>query len=153
NNRAGDAGGGIETDGSGTTLINPGTVITGNTCVNQGGGIWLDAILVNDTFQGSTLTVDGATISNNQALSAGGGLGGGIGHAGNGQVTIRNSPVASNFAGMNGGGFGDENAQGALNVTNCSFLNNTTAGVGGGITSGGPASISNSTIANNFAGA
>jgi hypothetical protein len=54
---------------------------------------------------------------------------------------------------MNGGGFGDENAQGALSVTNCSFLNNTTAGVGGGITSGGPASIFNSTIANNFAGA
>jgi hypothetical protein len=152
NNRAGDAGGGVETDGSGTTLINTGTFITGNTCVNQGGGIWLDAITVMDTFQGSSLTVNGATISGNQALSAGG-LGGGIGNAGNGQVTISNSTVASNFAGMNGGGFGDENAQGQLNVTNSSFLNNTTAGIGGGITSGGPVTILNSTIANNFAGA
>ena len=152
NNRAGDAGGGVETDGSGTTLINTGTAITGNTCVNQGGGIWLDAITVMDTFQGSSLTVNGATISGNQALSAGG-LGGGIGNAGNGQVTISNSTVANNFAGMNGGGFGDENAQGQLIVTNSSFLNNTTVGIGGGITSGGPTTILNSTIANNSAGA
>jgi predicted outer membrane repeat protein len=153
NNRAGDAGGGVETDGSGTNLINTGTVITGNTCVNQGGGIWLDAIQVGDTFQGASLTVNGATISGNQALSAGGGLGGGIGNAGNGQVTISNSTVDHNFAGMNGGGFGDENAQGQLNVSNSSFLDNKTVGVGGGISSGGPATILNSTIAHNFAGA
>ena len=44
NNHAGDAGGGIETDGSGHVNINAGTVITGNTGVNQGAGIWLDAI-------------------------------------------------------------------------------------------------------------
>ncbi len=44
------------------------------------------------------------------------------------------------------------NAQGQLNVTNGSFLNNTTASIGGGITSGGPATILNSTIANKFAG-
>jgi hypothetical protein len=152
NNHAGDAGGGVETDGSGNDLINPGTVITGNTCVNQGGGIWLDAIQVNDTFQGASLTVNGATISGNQALSAGGGLGGGIGNAGNGQINISNSTVANNFAGMNGGGFGDENAQGVLTVQNSSFLNNTTIGIGGGIASGGPVTISNSTLANNFAG-
>ena len=54
---------------------------------------------------------------------------------------------------MNGGGFGDENAQGQLNVSNSSFLNNKTVGIGGGITSGGPATILNSTIADNFAGA
>ena len=42
NNHAGDAGGGIETDGTGKVFINTGTVITGNTCVNQGAGIWLD---------------------------------------------------------------------------------------------------------------
>lgn len=43
-NHAGDAGGGIEEDGSGKVFINAGTVISGNTCVNQGAGIWLDAI-------------------------------------------------------------------------------------------------------------
>jgi predicted outer membrane repeat protein len=152
NNRAGDAGGGIETDGSGTDLINPGTVISGNTCVNQGAGIWLDAIQVGDTFQGAFLTVSGATISGNEALSTGG-LGGGIGNAGDGPVTILNSTVANNFAGALGGGFGDENAQGSLTVLNSSFLNNTTVGIGGGIASGGPVTILNSTLANNFAGA
>ena len=40
-NHAGDAGGGIETDGSGKVFVNSGTVITGNTTNNQGGGIWL----------------------------------------------------------------------------------------------------------------
>ena len=52
NNHAGDAGGGVETDGSGKVFINAGTVITGNTCVNQGGGIWLDAIQVGRTVPG-----------------------------------------------------------------------------------------------------
>ena len=38
NNHAGDAGGGIDTDGSGTVDINAGTVIETNTCANQGAG-------------------------------------------------------------------------------------------------------------------
>jgi parallel beta-helix repeat protein/predicted outer membrane repeat protein len=152
NNHAGDAGGGLETDGSGTDLINAGTVISGNTCVNQGAGIWLDAIQVGDTFQGAFLTVSGAVITGNKALSTGG-VGGGIGNAGDGPVTILNSTLANNFAGEFGGGFGDENAQGSLTVLNSSFLNNTTVGIGGGIASGGPVTILNSTVANNFAGA
>jgi predicted outer membrane repeat protein len=150
-NRAGDAGGGIETDGSGTDLINAGTVISGNTSVNQGAGVWLDAILVGDTFQGASLTVNGTLLSGNEALSAGG-VGGGIGNAGNGPVTILNSTLTDNFAGATGGGFGDENAQGSLTVLNSSFLNNTAAGIGGGIGSGGPVTILNSTVANNLAG-
>ena len=44
NNRAGDAGGGIETDGTGNVSIGTGTLIEANTSVNQGAGIWLDAI-------------------------------------------------------------------------------------------------------------
>ena len=46
-NHAGDAGGGIDTDGKGIVNINLGSVITGNTAVNQGGGIWLDAIVTS----------------------------------------------------------------------------------------------------------
>jgi predicted outer membrane repeat protein len=152
NNRSGDAGGGVETDGSGTIVINPGTVISGNTSVNQGAGIWLDAIQVGDTFQSASLTVNGTIVSGNQALSAGG-IGGGIGNAGNGLVTILNSTLAGNFAGATGGGFGDENAQGSLTVLNSDFLNNTAIGIGGGIGSGGPVTILNSTLAGNFAGA
>src|SRR5262249_51653457 len=42
-NHAGDAGGGVETDGSGNVFVT-GTTISNNTSVNQGAGIWLDAI-------------------------------------------------------------------------------------------------------------
>jgi CSLREA domain-containing protein len=55
NNHAGDAGGGIETDGKGTVFINAGSVISGNTAINKGGGICLDRI---------ANAVDTVTISN-----------------------------------------------------------------------------------------
>lgn len=230
NNHAGDAGGGIETDGTGKVFINPGTVITGNTCVNQGAGIWLDAIsgivtsvtvtnpgvdqyflgslavklvsvdgngsgaqavpilnattnlaavqvtnpgsgydmppavVFTDSFftpdataianialnQSATLNINGATITNNDALT---GPGGGIGNAGSSTVTILNSTVADNFSGMTGGGFADQNNFGSLIVANSLFLNNTAVGGGGGIQEGGPlTSITNSEIAGNSSG-
>jgi hypothetical protein len=43
-NHAGDSGGGVEADGAGSVFIGAGTEITNNTAVNQGGGVWLDAI-------------------------------------------------------------------------------------------------------------
>jgi hypothetical protein len=135
NNHAGDAGGGIDTDGSGKVFINAGTVITGNTSVNQGAGIWLDAIQVGTVFQTANLTITGAVISDNTALQ---GLGGGIGNAGNGVVTITDSTVENNFTGVTGGGFGDENALGTLVVQNSLFLDNSAVGNGGGIAAGGP---------------
>jgi predicted outer membrane repeat protein len=152
NNRAGDAGGGIDADGSGKVLINPGSVLSRNTAVNQGAGIWLDAVQAGDAFQTASLTVSGAVISNNRALS-GGGLGGGIGNAGNGAVTIVNSTLANNFAGATGGGFGDENGQGSLTVLNSAFLGNSAVGNGGAIAAGGPlTSITNSRINGNASG-
>ena len=53
NNHAGDAGGGVETDGSGTDLINDRYGDHRQHLFNQGGGIWLDAITVRRQFQGS----------------------------------------------------------------------------------------------------
>jgi|GEM_PF-1504845 len=151
NNHAGDAGGGLETDGSGRIFINAGTVITGNTTVNQGAGIWLDAIQVGADFQGANLTITGATISNNVAQT---GPGGGIGNAGNGTVTILGSTLEGNFAGMTGGGFGDENAQGVLVVQNSLFLNNSAVGNGGGIAAGGPTTtITSSEVKDNSSSA
>src|SRR5262249_17684035 len=59
NNHAGDAGGGIDVDGSGKVFVNAGTVITGNTSVNQGAGIWLDAIQAGTLFPTATPTETG----------------------------------------------------------------------------------------------
>ncbi|MDB5310122.1 MAG: Flagellar hook-length control protein FliK [Gemmataceae bacterium] len=145
NNHAGDAGGGIETDGSGKVFITGGT-FAGNTCVNQGGGVWLDAIQVGTVFQGATLTVSGTTFTNNEALK---GTGGGIGNAGNGAATIADSTFTGNF-GLPAGGYGDENAQDTLSVSNTTFANNIGSN-GGGISFAGPtATIVNSTFRNNF---
>jgi hypothetical protein len=142
---AGDAGGGIDTDGSGKVFIQNGSVLNANTCVNQGAGIWLDAI-GNDS---ANLTVTDSVVSDNKAI---GGPTGGIGNAGNGAVTITNSTVAENFCGGSGGGFGDENNLGTLVVTNSTFANNSATGSGGGIQEGGPSTtINDSTITGNTA--
>jgi hypothetical protein len=213
NNHAGDAGGGIDADGMGKVFINPGTLITGNTSVNQGAGIWLDAVgqgtvasvtvtnggtgytsaptvtfspppaggttatgiavitggvvtAVTITNPGSgyttpptititggggtcatatanltpvtaNLTISGAVISGNSALAAGT-LGGGVGNAGTGTVTILNSLIENNFSAGTGGGFGDENNLGTLIVQDSEFLNNSAFGNGGGIQATGP---------------
>jgi hypothetical protein len=152
NNHAGDAGGGIDADGSGKIFINTGTVITGNTTVNQGGGIWLDFIADgNNVLQTATLTVTGATITGNSALT---GPGGGIGNSGISTVTILSSTLANNFAGTTGGGFGDQNNVGNLIVVNSLFVGNDAVGDGGGIQEGGPVtSITNTQISGNSSGA
>ena len=90
NKHAGDAGGGLEEDGSGKIIINSGTVIADNTTVNQGAGIWLDGIQDGNVFQTANLTVTGATISNNTAQTM---EGGGIGNSGDRTVTIIDSTI------------------------------------------------------------
>lgn len=148
NNQAGDAGGGIDTDGSGKVFVNN-SIITGNSSVNQGAGIWLDAIQDGTVFQSANLTVTGTLISSNSALAANN-VGGGVGNAGNGVVTITGSTLANNFSGGVGGGVGDENAQGTLTVVNSTFANNNAVGLGGGIEASGPSTIiDNSTITGN----
>jgi hypothetical protein len=136
NNHAGDAGGGVETDGSGKIFIMA-TVISGNTSVNQGAGIWLDAIQVGTVFQSANLSLAGTVVSNNSALAADN-FGGGIGNAGNGAVTLSNCAIVNNFSGGEGGGFADQNDQGTLTVQLSTFVNNTAFGNGGGIAEGGP---------------
>jgi hypothetical protein len=155
-NHAGDAGGGIETDGSGKDIVTFST-ITGNTCVNQGAGIWLDAI-GNDS---AILTVMDSTVSSNTAIN---GPTGGIGNAGNntfvaadgavtqGAVSILESTVNNNFCGGSGGGFGDQNGLGTLIVRNSTFVGNTATLNGGGIQENGVSTtINDSTITGNTA--
>src|SRR5579871_3570294 len=146
NNHAGDAGGGVETDGQGKVFINTGTTIDNNTCVNQGAGIWLD----NIGPVSANLTLDTVQVTGNIAFT----IDGGIGNAGNGTVTINNCTVENNFSGSTGGGFGDENMLSNLTVTNSNFLMNYARTNGGGIQAGGDGTtttISNSVIVNNVA--
>src|SRR5262249_9142399 len=109
NNHAGDAGGGIDTDGFGHVFITPGTVIEGNTDVNQGAGVYIDAIQVGADFIGAPMQMTGTLVRNNQALNVGvTASGGGISNAGNAQMMITNCTVEGNFSGGSGGGFSDE---------------------------------------------
>ncbi len=151
-NHAGDAGGGIDADGSGKVFITDSTV-SDNSALNQGAGIWLDAILVGPLYQTANLTVTGSTFIGNQALSNGG-VGGAIGNAGNGTVTITASTLEDNFAGATGGGFGDENGVGTLAVSTSLIEGNYAVGGGGGIAAGGPSTtITDSELRGNGAGA
>jgi hypothetical protein len=143
-NHAGDAGGGIDEDGQGTIAINGGSYITGNTAVNQGAGVWLDAI---DGITANT-TISGTVIEYNVAFT---GVGGGVGNAGTGDVVFNTDLVAYNFSGSAGGGFGDSGNTGNLTVEGGSdFERNYATAGGGGIQEGGPLTvIADSTIQNN----
>jgi hypothetical protein len=143
-NHAGDAGGGIDEDGQGTVAINSGTFITGNTTVNQGAGVWLDAI---DGVTANT-TITGAVIYGNIAFA---GVGGGVGNSGSGNVVFTADVVEFNFSGSAGGGFGDSGNTGNLTVENGSnFQFNYSVAGGGAIQEGGPLTIiADSTIQDN----
>jgi hypothetical protein len=161
NNRSGDAGGGINTIGSGRVIIDH-SVISHNVCENQGAGIWLDTVDSGTTHNSSELTVTNSIISDNVSLAPGN-FGGGIGNAGNdtlaaGQtlapgeiqaVSIINSAVVGNSTASTGGGYGDQGGQGTLFVQNSVIAGNS-ANEGGGIQADGPSTtILDSTIVGN----
>jgi len=149
NNHAGDAGGGLETDGSGTVGVNSGSVISGNSSLNQGGGIWLEPIAVGKVLQSAALNLNGVLVRNNTASSSLN-FGGGIGTGGNGAVAIANSTVSSNFSAGVGGGFADQGGQASLTIDRSLFTNNSATGDGGGIYQNGPStSITSSQFQNN----
>src|SRR5262249_10236578 len=147
NNHAGDAGGGIDTIGSGKVFVS-GSQLVGNTCVNQGAAIWLDTI----DNASATLTLTGSLVSRNDAFA---GPTGALRAAGNGAVPITSSTVSETHPGPAGGGFGDENKLANVTIRNSQFLNNTAATNGGGVQAGGPGTtvtITGSVFAGNTAG-
>jgi hypothetical protein len=161
-NQTADAGGGVETDGSGNVVINTGTVISGNTSVYGGGGVFLDD--VGNARDSANLSMTGVLVSDNSAIDSTDGFGGGISNAGNGAVALTNCTVESNFAAVSGGGFSDEysvvdtgSGLGTLSVVNSNFVNNlagspdnSDSGFGGGIfASGTSMTITNSGFQNN----
>jgi hypothetical protein len=171
NNHAGDAGGGVDADGSGTVNINAGSVISGNTDVNQGAGVYLDGIA--DAVTGVAVTAGGSGYTSAPIVNFGGpGTGAaGIATITGGAVTavtITNSgtgytsPPTVTFVG--GGGSGATatatrvaNQTANLTITGTLVSGNTSTGtangLGGGISNAGngAVTITGSTIANNFA--
>jgi hypothetical protein len=141
-NHAGDSGGGIDTDGAGAVLANAGTLLTVNSCLHQGGAIFLDAIGGGS----ANLVMTRTTVSANSALA---GPAGGIGNAGNGTVIMTQCTVADNFSGGIGGGFGDVNNLGILAISYSLFFNNSAMGNGGGIAGGPSTTITRTLIQGN----
>jgi Big-like domain-containing protein/ASPM-SPD-2-Hydin domain-containing protein len=177
NNHAGDSGGGIDGDGTGSIVINSGSVISGNTALNDGGGILLDLAFGPES---PNLTMQATLVSDNKALGSSAIGGGGIANFGSGTVSMTDSKVQNNSSAAVGGGYAKVNCVGTLSVSSSAFLGNTaangggaifacgptiviafsqidgnsTGGAGGGIFigAGTPLTVRNSTIANNTAG-
>ena len=166
---AGGFGGGILNANATLTLSN--CIINNNTAVSStlqssGGGIC--------SFSGSTLTVDGCTLSGNNANFGGAisnskslvlknsnlsgnsaDIGGGI-ETGGGLAVVSNCTFVNNIATSKGGGA--SNVNGTLTVSNCTFDHNTSNSSGGGIYNEGQdnngvgnATVNNSTLSGNAA--
>ena len=149
-------GGGVYNDGSGgsAALMILNSAISSNHVSYAGGGVYSDA--PNDGS--ATMTIMNSTIDGNSAayndIPFGGGEGGGI-YNGIGTVTITDSTVSNNYAGVPyqfpvgiGGGISN---YGTLTITNSTINNNQVYLVGGGINNGGTLMINNSTINGNGA--
>ena len=156
-------GGAIYTDGasatndpstSGTIRISN-SLFDGNTGVGQGGGLFLFV------YPPDKVIVENSTIINNSVIpdSKGDALGGGLRH-GNGELTITNSTIANNTAQSQGGGLWVGETSPAT-ITNSTFSGNRAEsadgndGLGGAIVlnnGSNPVNITNTTIANNYAG-
>ena len=130
NNHAGDSGGGIDSDGTGSIVINGGTLISGNTALNFGGGIFVEGAFAGTG--GANLTMQATLVSDNKALASSA-FGGGIANVGTGAVSITGSTVQNNSSGNFGGGFSDAVCRGTLSISSSAFLGNTAVNGGGAI--------------------
>ncbi|MBW4680265.1 MAG: calcium-binding protein [Microcoleus vaginatus WJT46-NPBG5] len=150
-------GGAIYTDGA-NGLNEAGNIIIrksrfeGNKAAGFGGALNLSA------YQPQKVSVEDSIVLGNEVIknSNGSSLGGGIYHQ-DVELTINNTTVANNKAVFQGGGLWANNA--GVTVTNSTFSGNiaedAAKGYGGAIRIGGTdkaANITNTTIANNFAG-
>jgi len=130
-------GGAIHSTGDDGSLLITESTISGNTAVNNGGGIF-----VND----HTATIVDSTIEGNSSTS---GDGGGIAIGANGILDMTNSTVTNNSADSSGGGIFNSGA--TSNIDNTTITANS-ATTGGGIDNTGTLIVANSIIANQTLG-
>lgn len=158
------SGGGIEQ--LGTLTLNHSTV-SGNTSGSSGGGIInfgasSITLLESSTVSGNTAVGDAGGISNAGTLtlinSTVSGNTAGIGKVGGGIVnfatgattTLESSTVSGNTASV-GGGIANTGGGATLTATNTTVSGNTSSSIGGGIYNAGQMTLNNSTISGNTA--
>jgi predicted outer membrane repeat protein len=139
-----------------------GTRFDNNRSQNSGGALYL----VAHEWTGTEVTIDQSVFSNNRTTSNSEGQGGAIflmdddkhdmgSNPQTNRAAITNSLFADNEVYNRGAGVWFWTAQGQLEVTNVTFVGNTTRepdGMGGGLAlSNGPATVTNCTFADNYA--
>jgi len=128
NNIATARGGGVFS-GSGTTHLHAGALIDGNRSYHTGapgggGGLAVDT--------GSTVNINGATISNNHAENFGGGISVAWGGTGSANLNISGMTLSGNNAVANGGGM-HTNSAASLTMEGLIIIDGNTAREGGGM--------------------
>ena len=141
-NSADNVGGGIYNQSAGSVTLSASSVVS-NSAINNGGGIY-------NTGSGSviTMTNDGL-VQGNSASN----LGGGIFNRHTGLVTLSDSSVILNSAGVGGGIYND--LAGGVTLSTSSVLSNSAGSLGGGIyitDTGSILSMTNSRLLHNSAG-
>jgi CSLREA domain-containing protein len=129
-------GGGIYVEPRATLTLSS-TAVTGNTSAENGGGLFVDGVLL----------VSGGQISGNVANTSGGGV---FYSGAAGAATLRNTTVDGNTAQSQLGG-GVYAANGTLNLSGGAFLNNRAGFEGGGVYSASASVINAVTFAANTA--
>ena len=111
------------------------TIVSGNNAV----GVFKTGVGTTTAFNDLKITQG----NNNNNPGGGGGI------EGNGALTLINSTVSDNKAGVNGGGIYNN---GTVSLTNSTVSGNSTSGNNGGIFGSGAITLTNSTVSGNTAG-
>ena len=164
-----DDGGGICSNSSNTTTSTSSStsvevtnsIISGNTCYNQGGGISSVASSSVNALSSSNVSITNSTISGNNAPSGNGGGMYSYSYSSSSSVTINRCTVSNNTASSYGGGIysstSTTNSPSSVNVSNSTISGNSANFNGGAICYVGSSTASslingsNSTISGNNA--
>jgi uncharacterized repeat protein (TIGR02543 family) len=154
----------VQVNSGGTLKLNDSAKISGNEAASNSGGVYI--------LSGGLFTMDGGTISDNEAISDGGGVlvdggtftmsggdisgntgseGGGVRVLSGGLFTLSDGTISGNTSGGNGGGVLVDD--GTFTMTGGDISDNESANEGGGVRvlSGGLFTMSGGTISGNTA--